>query len=204
MGFLVLALALSIVLELGATNYAIQPDGIWRQEKTAPYTIQRTVPTGSVGVQYKKWNVGYTHLGRIESDALAAVSDSFYPGRCIAYCEPQYLARYRGSGYVHGLHVRHEWGKNWIFEVGGLVYKPKWQVQVNDWWPADAGGTPDMKQDFIVHADNKWAITPTLGVGYRKKDLTAMIRVYGMVDNGGAYNSLYQGQTVTATLQYRF
>ncbi|MFO0521522.1 MAG: hypothetical protein ACK515_14055 [bacterium] len=199
------AFALALTIEVGATHYAIQPDGIWRQKNTAPYTIRRNPPTISVGVQAGRWNIGYTHLGRIESDALAAVSDNFYPkGRCVAYCEPQYLGRYRGSGYVHGIHARREWGSDWIIEAGLFAYKPKWQVQVNDWWPADAGGTPDMRQDFIVRADNEWAVTPTLGFGYRIGKLAAIVRVYGMVDNGGAYNSLYQGQTVTATASYRF
>lgn len=190
------------VIEVGATRYAIHGDGIWRQAGTAPFDIRRNVPNGAIGFGVGRFEFGYAYLGRIESDALAAVNDAFYEdGKCLRFCERQYLGRYQGDGYVHGAFLRYTFGDRWLIEPGLFVYKPHWSVTVTGWWD---GVDPSQRRDFTVHADNKIGVTPTLGVGYRYGDLKALLRVYGMIDNGGAYNSLYQGQTVTFTLGYRF
>lgn len=201
-----IALALAVVLETGATRYDIQPDGIWRQAGAAPYTLVRNTPQVSIGVARGPWSAGYTHLGQIRSDALATAADAFYVGgRCAQWCND--LPRYMGAGYVHGVFVRRDWnlGSGWRVEAGAFAYQPRWRVHVRGWWPGQNGGTPaDGLRDFTVTARERLSATPTVGLSWGGNDWRAVVRVYGMLTAGGDYNSLYHGQTVTAGLQVRW
>lgn len=196
----------ALLLELGAAQYSVHEDGIWRQRGTAPYTVVRQAPAVSIGAARGRWSLAYTHLGRVRSDALATVADSFYvDARCAQGCDA--LGRYMGSGYVHGLHLRREWGARgpWRLEAGVYVYQPRWKVDVQGWWPGQNGGTPaDGLSDFTVRARDRVSATPTLGLIYGHDDTRLAVRVYTQVTNGGDYNSLYHGPVVSAAVQMRF
>jgi hypothetical protein len=135
----------------GVSSSATAGNGAWYQEGL-PHTLDMRHRTFMLGLTDDfapgwAWHAQYVHLGKFSSDALAADRDEDYDA-ATQTCKPGCnVARYRGSGTLHGLtatierHMTTSAGARLGVEGGLLLYPPQWSIQVDNWKPSkDAPG----------------------------------------------------------------
>jgi hypothetical protein len=202
-----IALATDFGIGVGYSKYNQNEDGIWYQE---PYRhdIQTKDMSLTLEVRYSvrdylDLKFGYSHLGDIKSDALAAGDDKFYdPVRhaCVGKCWDK-PSRWIGSGNVQGFYLLASPKYKHIFlDVGYWAYQANFDMVIPDWH----AGEFDAPKYVSVSSNNKWQTGMVLGAGVEYKNFTFGVRQYKAASSDDVFPPIYKGNTTNAYLMYRF
>lgn len=202
--------AAQVFIEAGVARAQDHGDGIWYHE-AFPHEVNLTSPTFAIGYRHGAWSAGVAHLFRVTSRSQATVRDQDYDAKahkCLANCD--YPATFETDGQAFGAFLRYEW-RPWrgvIVEAGGLLFSPRQKVIVSEWRENGDPRNPAVAGTYTN--DVEWAVTPSVGLGWREGRFRFMGRYYPWVKTGGdapdgsRVTGLYNGPTATLTVSYDF
>lgn len=180
---------LALAISLGLSHFSLAPNGTWYQEGF-PYEVTQTVPSISVGIDTKYFELGYTYLGKVKSSAEATASDADYNDG------PPYwpLSHWNGSGDVSGLYAGGHVGP---ITVGAYVYKPTWKMDIPDWRHC----AECQPQHLTVWHDPKWEVTPYVKVQYKGLSLTYYHHIAAGQDE---WPAIYEGKVINFSYTWEY
>lgn len=130
-------------IDLGASSFQRHHDGVWFQS-IYPHRLQTHSLAAGVGYNFDRWVVGYHHLGRVTSDALADPSDDNFNRRLPPPVPVDKLPRWIGDGTVQMLYggYRYPLVERFYIEPGAGIGRLTWRQRVLGWyWPPDGPAT---------------------------------------------------------------
>jgi opacity protein-like surface antigen len=175
-----LAAANGLFIEGGYGTSTKPPDGRWYQE-AYPHTLKMSCPNFGVGYSWNKWSIGYAQIACATTDAIALTNDVDYdPGRneCVANCEQ--TGRFITKGRVDGIFARYGFGlaKNLSGEVGLVLYRPEFQVRVENFYSRDQNGIPYGPVNTTYTNKTEYKVGVSLGVAYEITDRVSLVAQY--------------------------
>ena len=202
---------------VGYTMTAKPKDGLWYQ-KHFENDINSDSPSAHIGLRFHATDkldliIGYKYMGEFTSDAMASSSDENYAQWQKGEAEIWPLARWEGSGKVHGLYANAEYNfKHFFVTAGGFYHVSTWKMKITNWrcdsrasdcdaaYPGAPYSAPMSK---TVNAEEEYQLGYSFGVG-KKFGPVSIAYESTQIERKGDFPPIYAGTSHNISVSYMF
>ncbi len=209
--------ALELDVGIGYTQTAKPVNGYWYQDGF-DHKLNDTSPSAHIGLRFHATDkldliIGYKYMGEFSSDAMASSSDANYAAWQKGDEDIWPLARWEGSGKVHGFYGTAEYNFDHFFVTAGAFYHVStWKMKITDWRcdsraascdEAFPGAPYSAPMPLTVNAEEEYQLGLTFGIG-KKFGAFSVAYESTQIERKGDFPPIYAGRADRLSVTYTF